>query len=75
MRGDVGPQIDGGEQGALFEVEHTKPMLRIGIAAVDAVAEDRHVRHPGLRHDQQLVHGAREAVDHHLGLVSRRVEK
>src|SRR5580704_13748982 len=50
-------------------------MLRIGIAAMDAVAEDRHISHAGLRHHQQLVHRARKAVDHHLGRVGGGIEE
>src|SRR5947209_1486687 len=41
-------------------------MAGIGIAAVDAVAEDRHIGAALLRQHQQLVNGALEAVEHGL---------
>src|SRR5579884_3132522 len=50
-------------------------MLRIRIAAVDAVAEDRHVSEPGLGHNKQLMHRFWKAVDHHFGFVGDRVQK
>ena len=56
-------------------IEHAQQMLRIGIAAVDAVAEDRHVGASGFRHDEQFVHGLRKAVDHDLRRVGRGIEK
>ena len=52
MRRDVGPQIDGVDMGALVQIEHTEVMLRIGIAAVNAVAEDRHIGATGFRHHE-----------------------
>ena len=58
VRRDIGTQVDGGDMRALVQVEHARAMLRIGIAAVNAVAEDRHIGHAGFRHDQQLVDGA-----------------
>ena len=75
MRRDIGPQIDGGDMGALVQIEDAKQMLRIGIAAVDAVAEDRHIGQAGLRHDEQFVHGAGKAVDHDFGLVGDGIEE
>jgi hypothetical protein len=75
VRGDIGPQIDGGDMGALMQIEHAEQMLRVGITAMDAVAEDRHISHAGLRHHEQLVHRARKAVDHHLGLIGRGIEE
>ena len=57
VRRDIGTQIDGGDMGALVQIEHAQMMLRIGIAAVNAVAEDRHIGHAeaaGFRHDQQV---------------------
>ena len=75
MRRDIGQQIDGGDVGALVQIEHAEQMLRIGIAAVDAVAEDRHIGHAGLRHDEQFMHGLGKAVDHDLGLVGGGIEE
>ncbi len=50
-------------------------MARIRIAAVDAVAEDRHIGAAGLGDDQQFVHGLLEAFEHGLGLVAARIEE
>jgi len=50
-------------------------MLRVRIAAVDAVAKDRHISEAGFRHHQQFVHGAREAVDGHLGFIGVGIKK
>ena len=55
----------------LCEIEHAQLVLRIGIAAVDAVAEDRHIGAAGFRHHQKFMHGAGKTVDHDLGRVSR----
>jgi hypothetical protein len=40
-----------------------------GIAAVDAVAEDRNVGEADVRHHQQFVHRMGQIVEHDLGLV------
>ena len=75
MRGDIGPQIDGGDMRALVQIENAEMMLRVGIAAVNAVAEDRHIGEAGFRHDEQFVHGSRKAVEHDLGRIGRGIEK
>src|ERR1035438_3396723 len=50
-------------------------MAGIGISAVDAVAEDRHISQPGLRDHQQFVHGSLKTVQHGFRLVCVRIEK
>ena len=54
-------------------------MLRVGIAAVNAVAEDRHISHGGqavaLGHDQELVHGALEVIEHDFGIIGLGIEE
>jgi hypothetical protein len=60
---------------ALGEVDDAEQMAGIGIAAVDAVAEDRHIGEARLRHHQQFVHGAGKILEHDLGLVARRIEE
>src|ERR1043166_4838591 len=50
-------------------------MAGIVMAAMDAVAEDRDISEPRLRHHQQFVHGARKAVDRHFGRVGCRIEE
>ena len=75
MGRDQGPQIDVAGTRAALEIEDEQQMARVGIAAVDAVAEDRHVGDAGFRQHQQLVHGARKAVEHDLGLVADRIEE
>ena len=75
MRCNVRPQINVADMRAPLQVEDAHEMVRIGIAAVNAIAEDRHVGKPGLRHHQQFVHGARKAVEHDFGLVGDRIEE
>jgi hypothetical protein len=75
VRRDIGPQVDGGDMRALVQIEDAQIVLRIGITAVDAVAEDRHVSHAGFGDDEQLVHGFRKAVEHDLGLVGLGIEE
>ena len=75
MRRDVGTKVDGGGMRALVQVEHANEMLRVGIAAMNPIAEDRHIGEAGFRHHQQLVHGARKSVDHQFGLVRGGIEK
>ena len=75
VRRDVRTQIDSRDMGAFAQVEHAEQMLRIGIAAVDAVAEDRHIGHAGLRNDEQFVDRLGEAVDHDFGRVGDGIEK
>ena len=62
-----------------MQIEDAQMMLRVGIAAVDAVAENRHIGHgglaAGLRHDQQFMHGAEKSVDHDFGLIGDRIEE
>jgi len=41
MRRDIGREVDIADMGALFEIDDAEKMSRIGIATVDAVAEDR----------------------------------
>jgi hypothetical protein len=43
---------------ALLKIDDAKEMTRIGIAAVDTVAEDRHISEVGIRHHEQFVHSA-----------------
>src|SRR5271163_4352503 len=50
-------------------------MLRMRIAAMNAIAEDRHIGEAGFRHDEQFVHRFRKAVDRHLGGIGLRIEK
>ena len=64
MRRDVRPQIDVADMSALVQIDDRQQMARIGIAAVNAVAENRHIGQPGFRHDEQFVHGARKTVEH-----------
>ncbi len=79
MRRDIRMKIDGRNMRALMQIEHAELVLRIGIAAVNAVAEDRHIgqrrRAVGFRHDQQFMHGTLEAVDNDFGCVGLRVEE
>jgi len=75
MRRDIGREVDIPDMGALFEIDDAEKMSRIGIAAVDTVAEDRHIGEAGLRHDEELVHRAGKAVQHDLGLETDGIEK
>ena len=75
VRRDQRPQVDGVDQRPLVEIEHAQMVLRVRIAAVDAVAEDRHVGAAGFRHHQELMHGAGKSVEHDLGLVGRGIEE
>ena len=75
MRRDVGTQIDVADMGALFQVDDAQEVARIGIAAMDAVAEDRHIGKAGLRHHEQLVYRAGKAVQHDLSFESHGIEK
>src|SRR5262249_7456335 len=52
-----------------------KEMPGVRIAAVDAVAEDRHVRARGVRDHQQLVHSGGKSFQYNLGLKGPRVEE
>ncbi len=70
MRRNAGPQIDGGKESPLFEIEHAKQVLRIGISTMDAVSENRNIGSAGFRHHQQLVHGLFKAIESHFGFVS-----
>src|SRR5207253_9939389 len=63
MRRDIGPQIDVADMRTLCQVDDGDQMAGIGIAAMDAVAEDRNIGKPSPRHHQQSVHGARKAGD------------
>ena len=60
---------------ALVQIEDAKMVLRVRIAAVDAITKDRHIGETGFRHDQELVHGARKAVDHGLGRIGLRIKE
>ncbi len=75
VRGDVGPQVDVPHVLAVDQIEDAEEMPRIRIAAVNTVAEDRHVGETGFRDHQQLVHVARKPVEHNLGRVGRWIEK
>ena len=75
MRRDIGAQIDRSDMGALVQIEDAEVMLRIGIAAVNAVAEDRHISEAGFRHHEQLVYGAREVIDHDFRRKVLRIEE
>jgi len=75
MRRDIGAQIDRGDMGALVQIEDAEVMLRIRIAAVNAVAEDGHIGEAGFRHHEQLMHGAREAIDHDFRRKVLRIEE
>jgi hypothetical protein len=75
MRRDVGPQIDVADVGAFVQIDDAEQMTGIGIAAVDAVTEDRHVGEAGFRQHEQLVHRALKTLEHDLGLVAHRIEK
>jgi hypothetical protein len=75
VRGNIGTQVDRADMRAFVQIENAQGMLRIGIAAVNAVAEDRHVGEAGLWNNKQFVHRARKAVDHHLGLIGRGIEE
>ena len=72
---DTGPQIDVADMRAFLEVDDAEEMTRIGIAAVDSVAEDRHVGEAGFRDHEQFVNGARKIIEYDLGLVGRGVEE
>ena len=72
---DTGPQIDVADMSAFLEVDDAEEMTGIGIAAVDSVAEDRHVGLAGLRNHEQFVHGARKITRVLiLRLIGRRVK-
>jgi hypothetical protein len=60
---------------ALGEVDDAQEVAGIGIAAVDAVAEDRHIGKAGLRHHQQFVHRARKTLEHDLRLIAHGIEE
>src|SRR4029077_18593571 len=47
----------------------------VGIAAVNAVAEDRHIGAALLGQHQQFVHGALEAIEHGLNRVADGIEE
>src|SRR5262249_38369904 len=68
-------EIDIADMGASLQVDDAKKMTRIGIAAVDSVAEDRHIGEPRLRQDQKLVHRAGKAVEYNLGCKTDGIEK
>jgi len=49
MRRNVRNEVDIADMGALLKVDDGKKVTRIGIAAVDAVAEDRHIGEASIR--------------------------
>ena len=75
MRRDARPQIDVADMSSLVEVDDAQEMAWIGIAAVDPVAEDRHVGEAGFRHHQQFVHRAWKIVEHDFRLVAGGIEE
>ena len=58
-----------------LEIDDAQRVAGVRVAAVDAVAVDRHIGESGLGHDQQLVDGALETVEHLLRLVGRRIDE
>jgi len=50
-------------------------VTRIGVAAMNAVTEDRHIGKSSLRHHEQFVHRAGEAVQDGLGLEGHGIEE
>ena len=75
MRRNVRCEVDIADMGASLQVDYAKKMTRIGIAAMDSVAEDRHIGEPRLRQDQKLVHRAGKAVEYNLGCKTDGVKK
>jgi hypothetical protein len=75
MRRDIGREVDIADMGALFEIDDAEKMSRIGIAAVDTVAEDRHIGEASIRHDEELMHRAGKTIQHHLGRETDGIEK
>ena len=61
MRRDVRAQVDDRRVRAIVEIDDAEQVAGIWIAAVDAVAENRHVGAARSRAPQQLVDGALEA--------------
>ena len=75
MRRDIGPEVDVTDMGALLEIDDTQKMTWIGIAAVDTVAEDRHISEVGIRYHEQFVHRAGKIFQHDLRLIGNWIEK
>jgi len=72
---DIGPEVDITNIGALLEIDDAKKMTWIGIAAVNTVAEDRHISETGIRHHEQFVHSAEKVFQHDLCLIGHWIEK
>jgi hypothetical protein len=75
MRRDIGPEVDITNMGALFEVDDGKEMARIGIAAVNTVAKNRHISEAGVRHHKQFMHCAGKIFQQGLRLIGNSIEK
>ena len=60
---------------AAGEVNDAECVAWIWVASMDAVAIDRHVGKPGLRHDQQFVDRPLKSVEHFLRLVADRIDE
>src|SRR5262245_46856603 len=75
MRRDMGPDVDITNMGALLEIDDAKKMTWIGIAAVDTVAEDRHISEVGIRHHEQFVNRAGKIFQRDLCLIGNWIEK
>ena len=68
-------QIDALDDFALDEIDDVERVTGIRIAAVNAVAVDRHIGAVGFRDHQQFVHRTLEAVEHGFRHVGLRIEK
>ena len=75
MRRDVRSQVDIADIFAAGEVNDAQCVAGIRVAPMDAVAIDRHVGKPGLRHDQQFVDRPLKSIEYFLRLVADRIDE
>ena len=61
--------------GTIFQIDDTKQMAWIWVAAVDPVTKNRNVRSPRLRHHKKFVNGALKSLERLFNLVSLRIDK